>query len=61
MTAKKKSTDHGDDAIGCTRTNDVFEAFQFPCDERAGGPCYVGVEDRDVETKGKDARHAYET
>ena len=46
----------------CTRTNDVFEAFQFPCDERAGGPRYdkgsttemIGEENR---TYGTRTRH----
>ena len=46
---------------GWARTDNVFETLQFPCDERARGPCYVGGENGDVQTGGKDVRHAYET
>lgn len=41
MTAKKKNFNRSRGTCECdARTNDVFEAFQFPCDEGAGGPCY---------------------
>ena len=53
VTANSESTHEGEKSRRCTRTDNVFEALQFPCDERAGGPCYRGAEDRDDGSKRK--------
>lgn len=62
MAKKKKKVQPENLGMGCTRTDDVFEAFQFPCDKCAGGPCYDRRLERGVRKgEGRNVRQAYET